>query len=150
MKTADSRRRRNVSASGRALFYRSIRRRALVQANVSSVIVIIAKVVAPKPPQMMFVQRNDVIEQFAAHASHASFGGGVLPRTADTCSHWLEITRLQEGQRLVAKFGIMVEQNVSIRTREWKGFTQLLHDPITGRMKRSIEVPESGGCHVRL
>jgi len=69
MKTADSRRRRNVSASGRALFYRSICRRALVQANVSSVTVI-AKVVAPKPPPMMFVQRNDVIEQFAAHASH--------------------------------------------------------------------------------
>jgi hypothetical protein len=101
MKTADSRYRWNVSASDRALFHYSIGRRALVQTSVSSVLVIIAKLIAPKPSQLMLIQRNAVIEQFVARAAHPSFGDIVLPRTAKAGPHRLEITRRQKGQYLV-------------------------------------------------
>jgi hypothetical protein len=67
----------NVSTSDRALFHCSILRRALVQADVSSVIVIVAKIVAPNPSQMILVQRNDAVEQFATRAARPSFGDTV-------------------------------------------------------------------------
>jgi hypothetical protein len=39
--------------------------------------VLVAKIVAPNPSQMILVQRNDVVEQFATRAAHPSFGDTV-------------------------------------------------------------------------
>jgi hypothetical protein len=31
---------------------------------------IVAEVAAPKPPKMIFIARNNMVEQFATHAAH--------------------------------------------------------------------------------
>jgi hypothetical protein len=89
---------------------------------------------------MMFIQRNDVIEQFAARTAHPSFGDAVLSGTANAPTPWLEITRLQEGQHLISELSIMIEQDVFIRTRQGKGFTQSLHDSLAGGMTSDVEL----------
>jgi len=73
--------------------YGSFGRSALVQANVSPVLVVIGKVVTPKPPKVIFVQRNDRVEQFAARAAHPTFRRSVLPGAPNVRAYWLESTR---------------------------------------------------------
>ena len=43
------------------------------------VVVIVVDVIANKPPQMLFVQRNDMIENLAAAASHPALRNPILP-----------------------------------------------------------------------
>jgi hypothetical protein len=76
---------------------------------VSAVLVIVGNIVTPKSPETRFMQRNDVVEQFATNAAHPPFGSSVLPGTTEGRANRLEITRLQEVQHLVAELGIMVE-----------------------------------------
>src|SRR5215472_16591003 len=64
----------------------------LVQANVCSVLMVISKVVAPKPAYVILIQRNDVVEQFATCTAHPTLRHSVLPGTANTRAHWLEST----------------------------------------------------------
>ena len=104
------------------------------------VIVIVGKIVAAKPLHMTLIPRNHVVEQFATHTVHSAFRDAVLPGVAKADTHRPEITRAQEGQDVTAKLGIMVEQNVFIRTGKRKGFTQLLHDPIAGGMNSGVEL----------
>jgi len=40
---------------------------------VNPVVVIVADVIANEPPEMLFVQRDDMIENLAAAASHPAF-----------------------------------------------------------------------------
>jgi hypothetical protein len=46
----------------RTAFDGSLARSVLVQAYVSSVLMVISKVVAPKPAKMILVERNDMVE----------------------------------------------------------------------------------------
>ena len=52
-------------------------RRVLVEGIVNPVVVIVVHIIAHKPPQMLFVQRNDMVEYLAAAASHPAFCGPV-------------------------------------------------------------------------
>ena len=42
-------------------------------------VVMVVDVVADQPPEMLFVQRDDVVEDFAAATVHPTFRGSVLP-----------------------------------------------------------------------
>ena len=79
MKTAQSPRRNDVGSICRAAFDCSFVGSALVQANVSPVLMMVANVAPPKSPKMMFIERNDMVEQFATRAAHPSFRRSVLP-----------------------------------------------------------------------
>ena len=65
-------------------------RRVLVQTNVSAVLMLVIKILAPKPPEMKFVVRDNVIEQFMKDTAHPTLRHSVLPGTADARAHWLE------------------------------------------------------------
>ena len=54
---------------------------------------IVGTIVADRASEMEFIQRNDVIQQFATYIAHPAFGGSVLPPTPYG-AHRLEITRL--------------------------------------------------------
>jgi len=47
---------------------------------VRSVFMIIRQILTPKPSEVLFVQRDDVINQLAASTADPSFSDSVLPR----------------------------------------------------------------------
>ena len=61
----------------RLTFHRSSIRRVLGEGIVNPVVVIVVHMIAHGPPQMLFVQRNDMVEYLAAAASHPAFCGPV-------------------------------------------------------------------------
>jgi hypothetical protein len=76
----------------RTPFDGSFGRGVLVQANVSSVLMVVGKVVTPKPPKMRFVQGNNVVEQFATRTTDPALRHSVLPGAANARVPWLEST----------------------------------------------------------
>ena len=107
METAQSPHRYNVGSICRAAFDCSFGGSALVQANVGPVLMIVANVAAPKPPKMIFIERNNMVEQFATRAAHPTFRRSVLPGTPNARAHGLEITGSQKVQNVLSEFGIM-------------------------------------------
>jgi hypothetical protein len=72
--TGDHRRRRR-----RLAFHWPPIRRILIQGIVNPVVVIVADVIANQPPEMLFVECDDMIENLAAAASDPAFRESILP-----------------------------------------------------------------------
>ena len=79
MKTADSRQGQNVACLVRECFNRPSCRCRLLQSDVRAVFVIIGQIIMPKPPEMLLVEGDDVIEHFAARTSDPALSDSVLP-----------------------------------------------------------------------
>jgi hypothetical protein len=60
-------------------FYLSSIWRVLIEGIMSPVVVMVVDVIANESPQVWFVQRDDVVENLAAAASHPAFRSPVLP-----------------------------------------------------------------------
>ncbi len=104
------------------------------------VVVVVVHVIANEPPQMRFVQRDDMVENLAAAASDPAFRSPVLTRRLNTRALRSEIRRLQEGHHIRIEFRVVIEDGITIRTNLGKGFTQLLYHPLCGRMTSDVEV----------
>ena len=63
----------------RLTVHRSSIRRVLVEGIVNAVVVIVVHIIANESSQMLFVQRDDMVEYLAAAASHPALRGAVLP-----------------------------------------------------------------------
>ena len=98
------------------------------------VVVMVVHVIANEPPQMLFVQRDDMVENLAAAASYPTFRGPVLPRRLNTRALRFEARRLQKRNHIRIEFRVVVEDGITLRTSLRKRFTQLLHHTISGRM----------------
>jgi len=99
---------------------------------VNPVVVMVVYVIANEPPQMFFVQRDDMVEDLAAAASYPALRNSVLPRRLDACVLRLETGCLQECDHIAIKFRVVVEDGITIRTSLRKRFTQLLHHSAVG------------------
>ena len=75
-----------------------------------------------EPPKMLFVQRDDMVENLAATASYPAFRGPVLPRRLNTCSLRSEARCRQEGNHIRIEFQVVVENGITIRTGLGKSF----------------------------
>ena len=104
------------------------------------VVVVVVHVIANEPPQMLFVQRNNMVENLSAAASYPAFRGPVLPRCLNTRALRFEASSLQEGNHIRIEFRIVIEDGITIRTSLGKRFTQLLHHPLSSRMTSDVEV----------
>src|SRR5262245_19074665 len=82
--------------------------RVLAQRVVNAILVVIAHVVADQTAKMLFIHRDDMVEDLAAAASDPSFGGSVLPRCLNARPFWLKSGGLQEAN------DIGVEDRVAI------------------------------------
>ena len=80
MEAADARLRLDPALSDQAALYPPTGRCGLFQSNVRSVFMIIRQILTPKPSEVLFVQRDDVINQLAASTADPSFSDSVLPR----------------------------------------------------------------------
>jgi hypothetical protein len=81
------------------------------------VLMVVAKVVTPKPPKMIFAEGNDMVEPFAARTAHPAFRRPILPGAPNARADWLESTGSSEVQHLISELSVMVEQHVSVRHR---------------------------------
>ena len=119
---------------------------ALIQRYVGSVLVIIRQIFTSKPSKVVFVQRDDVIQQLAASTADPSFGDSILARAPQTRSYRFNATRLQEGENLSAELCVAIKQYVTIRAGQRQSLAQLLDNPVCGRMFRAIEVQNSSSA----
>jgi hypothetical protein len=116
--------------------------RVLIQSIMCPVIVVVGDVIVNQPPQMDFVQGNDVVQDLAAAASDPALRNPVLPRCLNTGALRLKAGCLQEGDHIGIEFGVVVKDDISIGISLGKRFTQLLNDPIGGRMTSDVEVQD--------
>jgi hypothetical protein len=84
MKAAESRIRDHRPSQRRLAFHWPSVRRVLIERIVNPVVVIVVHIIANEPPQMRFVQRDDMVENLAAAASDPAFRSPVLPRRLNT------------------------------------------------------------------
>ena len=118
-------------------------RRRLLQADVRSVFVVVGDVFTPKSPEMLIVQRDYVIEYFAANTAYPALRHTVLPRAPNTGAKGFQGTRVQKLENIGAELGVMIEQDVLVGAGKRESLTQLLYDPFARRMLRDIEVQDT-------
>jgi hypothetical protein len=71
-------------------------RRVLIEGIVNPVVVVVVHVIANEPPQVLFVQRDDMVENLAAAAS-VDLGNSICTFSAwDMPSSWSRLRREQE------------------------------------------------------
>src|SRR5215469_11519758 len=140
MKTADARQGQRSARFGRAWLNRPARRCRLLQAEVCSVCVVVGDVFTPKSPEVLIVQRDYVIEHFAANTANPALRHSILPRAPNTGANRFEGTGLQKLHNIAAELGVMVEQDVAVGRGKRQSLAQLLSDPVAGRMLRDVEV----------
>ena len=133
--TGDHRR----SGRGPGLHWPSIRR-VLIEGIVNPVVVMVVHVIANEPSEMLFVQRDDMVENLSAAASYPAFRSAVLPRRLQTCALRLQASSLQKGNHIDIEFRVVIEDGITIRTSLGKRLTQLLYHPLGGRMTSNVEV----------
>ena len=108
MKTADSRQGQSVARVVRACFNGPSCRRCLLQGDVRAVFVIVGQIFTPKPPEMLVVQWDDVIEHFAASTADPALSNSVLPGAQSSRANRSNATCLQELENIAAEFGVTV------------------------------------------
>src|SRR5262249_1864269 len=97
-------------------------------------------VFTPKSPEMLIVQRDYVIEHFAANTADPALRHSVLPRAPSTGANRFDGTGLQKLHNIAAELRVMIEQDAAVGTGKRQSLAQLLSDPIAGRMLRDVEV----------
>src|SRR5215469_16376997 len=111
MKTADATQGQRSGRFGRAWLNRPARRCRLLQAEVGSVCVVVGDVFTPKSPKVLIVQRDDVIEHFAANTTDPPLRHSILPRAPNTGANRFDGTGLQKFDNVAAELGVTVEQH---------------------------------------
>ena len=140
MKTADASQGQRSARFGRAWLNRPARRCRLFQAEVRSVCVVVGDVFTPESPEVLIVQRDYVIEYFAANTADPALRHSILPGAPNTGANRFEGTGLQKLHNIAAELRVMIEQDVAIGTGKRQSLAQLLSDPGAGRMLRDVEV----------
>jgi len=107
---------------------------------VNPICVMVVHVIADQPAKMLFIQRNDVVEDFSPATSHPSFRNSILPRRFYAGPFGLQSRCLQEGDHFVIECGISIEDGISIWTRFGESFERLLDAPLHRRVVSDVEV----------
>ena len=71
--------------------------RVFAQRVVNAILVVIAHVIADQTAKVLFIHRDDMVEDLAAAASDPSFGDSVLPGCLNARPFRLKSGGLQEG-----------------------------------------------------
>ena len=109
----------------------------------SPIRVVVIHIIPNQPPQMLFVDRDDVVENLTAATSDPAFCDSVLPWRLNTRALRLQAGCLQECNHLTAEFRVVVQQDVAVWIRSGKHFSQLLHYPIGSRMTGDMDMENS-------
>ena len=109
-------------------------------------LVVVDHVLANQPPQVRFVQRDDVVEKLAATASNPTLGRSILSGRLNTGALRLEFRRLQERDQILIELRTVIEDHITVFARLRKCFPQLLYNPIGTRSAGDIEMQDPAPC----
>ena len=115
-------------------------RRVLIESIVNAILVVITHVVTNQPTEVLFVQRNDVVEDLAAATPHPAFRNPVLPGRPDARALGLQPCRLQESDDVGVELRIAVQDGVPIGAGVGERFAQLLDHPFRRGMASDVKV----------
>jgi len=101
----------------------------LGEAVVNPIFMEVCDVVTEKASEVLFVQRNDVVQDLSPAAADPSFRDAILPGRLDARLPGLQTRCLQKGDDIAIEFRIAVEDDVTIWAGFGKRLPQLLHDP---------------------
>src|SRR5437879_11442800 len=108
-----------------------------------AVVMVIRDILREKPLQMSFVQRNDLVEQFAAAASHPALRDSVLPGTLNRALYAGDLHGSNRSRNVQPILCVVVKNEELGRGLVGKGFAQLLDNPSARRMLGGIEVQDA-------
>jgi hypothetical protein len=140
MKPTDLRERDNPTLVGR--LYEARFRAILFEREVGPGLMIILEVGQQEPPEVLFVQDDDVIEAFASNRADDPFGIGVLPRRARSAQNLDDLHCLQSGPEYGAIGGIAIADQIAWRGVPWKRLPDLLRGPFRGWVRGNAEVQD--------
>ena len=103
---------------------------------------IVRDVLGQKPPEMAFVQGDDVVKQLAPAAANPAFRNTVLPGALDGGLEASNTHGLNRRGNFQPVFRIVIEDEKPGGGLIGKRFSQLLHNPGAGRMACDIEVQD--------
>ena len=129
------------SRSG-ALLRPPVARRFFRQAQMGPVLVIIAKVITHEAFQMVFVEYDHMIEQFAPTAADEPFRNAILPRASETGPFRLDTEALDGIDYVALEIRGPIKDQVIGSGIVGEGFTQLLRSPCASRLLGGIEVKD--------
>ena len=115
-------------------------RRVLPQGIVNPVVVVVVHVLTNQTAEMLFLERDDMVQDFPAAASNPALGDSILPRRPNARPLRLQARGRQETDHFGIEFGIAVQDQVAIRAYLGKRFAQLLDYPCRTRMRCDVEV----------
>ena len=91
---------------------------------------------------MLFVQRDDMIEDLAPATTDPAFRYSVRPWRLHARLLGLQTRRLQEGHHPGVELRVTIEDRVAIRAGLWERLAQLLDDPRRRRVTGDVEMQD--------
>ena len=92
---------------------------------------------------MSLVERNHLVEQLTAAASHPSLRYSVLPGACNRTSQWRNAHGANRGWHFKSIFGVVIKHDESGDVGMWEGISKLLSCPDTGWMPGDFEVQDT-------
>lgn len=105
-----------------------------------AILVVVADVLREQPFQMAFIERDDVIQQVAAAASHPAFRGAILPGAFEGSANRMDAQGANSGRDFQPVLGIAIEEQKPGSGIKGKRFPQLLDDPLARGVFGDVEV----------
>jgi len=142
METAQARAGNHSRVRRRLLFDRPAMRCVLTEAVVDTIFVKAGNVIPDQAPQVLFIERDHVVQRLAPTAPYPSFRDAILPKRSDTRPFGLQTGGFQEPDDVSIEFRVPVQNHVTVWASVGEGLTQLLEDPLRSRMSRHVEVQD--------
>jgi hypothetical protein len=143
MQAAESRKGNDPRIGNSAIRRNSAFRSFLFQAEVRSVAVIVADVLAQQAFQMKLVEHDRMIKQVPSAASYESLGHAVLPGTLKGSPLRNDAEAPDRIDNFRAEIRSAVEDQILRSQVKWKCFAQLLDHPCTSRVSGRIAVKDA-------
>src|SRR5215472_872729 len=101
---------------------RSVVRRSLSKPQVCRIFVVVADVIRQQPLQVLFIERDHVVQQITPATLDPALGYAVLPRTLERGSQGSDRQGSNRSRNLCSIFGIAVKDKKPRRTVKRKRF----------------------------
>jgi len=140
MKTAEPATRDDCRRRRRPILGGALVRCVFAQCIMSPVLVVIRDVFSQEPAKMVFIQRNDMIEDFPASTSDPAFRDSILPGRLHARSFRLQSRRLQKLDHFCIELRVVIQNEVTIWLLSGKCLPKLLDHPICRWVSSDVAV----------
>ena len=93
----------------------------LFQGIVKAVFVVVVRVIADQPAEMLFVQCDDVVQDFPPATSDPALRYSILPGRLDARPLGFQTRRRQKGDDLIVELRVSIQDDETVWASFWKG-----------------------------